>query len=292
MEHHIKGMNWIKLLRFHQYTKNLFILLPLLFGGKITNLDLLIKTFLGFVIFCMMSSAVYILNDIKDIQEDKIHPIKCYRPLASGVISIRSAMIPMIFLMIVSLVFAYILNKAFFTLLIWYLILNIAYSFKLKHISIIDITIISLGFLIRLISGSVLTGIELTIWIILMTFLLALFISLAKRRDDIILAGDSKKTRKSICGYNLEFINVNMIMMASVMIVSYIFYTISPSIQQKFNTGYLYLTSLFVIVGTMRYFQITLVENKSGSPAEILLKDMFLQLTIYSWLLTFTLIIY
>lgn len=285
-------MVWIKLLRIHQYTKNLFIFLPLFFAGRITELNLLLNAFLGFILFCFMSSAVYIFNDLWDIREDKSHPTKRNRPIASGAVSKKQAVILMTVFMVISLGFSYFLSQGFFILLVWYLALNLAYSIKLKHISILDITVIAIGFLIRLIAGSSLTGVPLTIWIIFMTFLLALFISLAKRRDDVILASDEKKTRRNIDGYNFEFINAGMTVMASVMIVSYIFYTISPEIQEKFHTQYLYFTSLFVIVGILRYLQITFVENKSGSPTEILLKDVFLQVTIYSWLLTFLLIIY
>ena len=137
------------------------------------------------------------------------------------------------------------------------------------------------------------TDVKLTIWIILMTFLLALFLALAKRRDDVILYSQSgKKTRLNIDGYNLEFINSLMTIMASVTIVSYIFYTISPEVQEKFHSNQLFITSLFVAVGIMRYLQITFVENRSGSPTEILLKDKFLQATIFSWILTFIFIIY
>ena len=134
--------------------------------------------------------------------------------------------------------------------------------------------------------------IELSMWIVLMTFLGALFMALAKRRDDVLLAADGKQVRKSIDGYNLEFINSAMMVMASVLIVSYISYTISPEVQSKFDSQNLYFTVFLVILGVLRYMQITFVEEKSGSPTKILLGDFFLQLTIAGWFITFVILIY
>lgn len=286
-------MKWLKLLRVHQYYKNFFIFSPLFFVGGFTKADLLLKAFVGFIVFSMASSGVYIFNDVKDIEEDKLHPIKSKRPIASGQIKIKTTLIIMIILMSLSLTISYLINKDCFELLVGYIILNIAYSLKLKHISILDITIIAIGFLIRIFAGAILTNVKLTIWIILMTFLLAIFLALAKRRDDVLIFTNlNKKTRANIDGYNLEFINSSMSIMASVTIVSYIFYTISPEIEAKFHSNLLFLTSIFVIVGIMRYLQITLVESKSGSPTGVLLEDKFLQATIYGWVLAFTLIIY
>lgn len=286
-------MKWLKLLRVHQYFKNLFVFSPLFFVGGFTNIDLLLKAFVGFIVFSMASSGVYILNDIKDIEEDKHHPVKSKRPIASGQIKVKTAVVILIILLVLSLIISYLINLDLFILLIGYVILNILYSFKLKHISIIDITIIAIGFLIRVVAGAIITDVKLTIWIILVTFLLALFLALAKRRDDVLLYSSSgKKTRLNIDGYNLEFINSSMTIMASVTVVSYIFYTISPEAQEKFHSNCLFITALFVIVGIMRYLQITLVENKSGSPTEVLLKDKFLQVTILAWILTFIFIIY
>ncbi len=286
-------MKWLKLLRVHQYFKNLFVFSPLFFVGGFTNIDLVLKAFIGFIVFSMASSGVYILNDIKDIEEDKHHPVKSKRPIASGQVKVKTAVVILIILLALSLVISYFVNLDLFTLLIGYIALNILYSFKLKHISIVDITVIAIGFLIRVVAGAIITDVKLTIWIILVTFLLALFLALAKRRDDVILYSNSgKKTRLSIDGYNLEFINSSMTIMASVTVVSYIFYTISPEAHEKFHSNCLFITALFVIVGIMRYLQITFVENKSGSPTEVLLKDKFLQITIFAWILTFIFIIY
>lgn len=292
VKNELRLASWIKLLRPHQYTKNLFIFLPLFFAIRITEADLLLNAVICFVLFSMIASSVYILNDFKDIEEDKKHPKKMYRPLASGEISKSQALVLMFVFITVSLGIAVSLNIKMASVLALYLLMNIGYSMGLKHIPLLDIFLIATGFVLRLLAGAVATGVELTMWIILVTFLLALFLGLAKRRDDVLLAGEGKRTRKNIDGYNLEFVNAAMVIMASVVIVSYIFYTISPEVQEKLNSKFLYLTVVFVVLGIMRYLQITFVENNSGSPASLLLRDRFLQISILAWMLVFVFLIY
>jgi 4-hydroxybenzoate polyprenyltransferase len=170
--------------------------------------------------------------------------------------------------------------------------MNAAYSFGLKHIAVLDLVLVSSGFVFRVFAGAVVTQVVPTHWIILMTFLLALFITLAKRRDDIRLANEGLTIRKNIGQYNLEFINASMIIMASVIIVGYILYTVSVDVQDRFHAPYLYLTVVFILVGIMRYLQITFVENASGDPTKIFLKDRFLQCTVAGWMGTFLLMVY
>lgn len=292
VKNELRLASWIRLLRPHQYTKNLFIFLPLFFAIRITEADLLLNAVICFVLFSMIASSVYILNDFKDIEEDKKHPKKMYRPLASGEISKSQALVLMFVFITVSLGIAVSLDIKMASVLALYLLMNIGYSMGLKHIPLLDIFLIATGFVLRLLAGAVATGVELTMWIILVTFLLALFLGLAKRRDDVLLAGEGKRTRKNIDGYNLEFVNAAMVIMASVVIVSYIFYTISSEVQEKFNSKFLYLTVVFVVLGIMRYLQITFVENNSGSPAALLLRDRFLQISILAWMLVFVFLIY
>jgi 4-hydroxybenzoate polyprenyltransferase len=278
----------IKLLRPHQYVKNLFIFAPLFFSFNLnTGGVMAIYSVVSFILFSIIASAIYILNDIKDIEEDKRHPTKRFRPLASEEVSLNSAKVLFISLASFSLIGAFIFNINLFFVLLIYFSLNIAYSFGLKHISIIDIFIISSGFVLRLFAGSIVTGITLSHWIIIMTFLLALFLAIAKRRDDVLLSNQGKNTRKNIDGYNLEFINASMVLMSGVIIVSYILYTVSNDIIDKFHTSNLYITTFFIILGILRYMQITFVEQKSGSPTKIVLKDRFLQFTIILWLISF-----
>jgi len=280
----------IKLLRPHQYVKNIFVFAPLLFAFSF-SVDNFTNTIIAFILFSFIASSVYVLNDLMDINEDKKHPTKKFRPLASGEVSIQSAKLLFVSLSSFSLFVAFLFNMQLFFVLLIYFILNISYSLKLKHISIVDIFIISTGFVLRLFAGSVATGIELSMWIIIITFLLALFLSLAKRRDDVLLSLDGKDTRKNIDGYNLEFVNATMVLMSGVVIVSYILYTVSSEVTQRLHTEYLYLTSFFVIIGIFRYMQLTFVENNSGSPSKIVVKDSFMKITILLWLFSFVAII-
>lgn len=277
----------IKLLRVQHYIKNLFIFLPLLFSLSFTDIQGIRDTFIVFVLFSLLASSVYIFNDFLDINEDRAHPTKKNRPLACGSVSKKSAIFLILALSITSLALSFLLSKTLFSVLLLYFILNIFYSIKLKHIAILDIFIIASGFVLRLFAGSSVAGIHLSMWIISMTFLLALFLALAKRRDDVLLSLDGQQTRKNIDGYNLEFVNASMVLMAGVVIVSYIMYTISPEVTMRLGTEYLYLTSFFVILGILRYMQITFVEENSGSPTKVVIKDTFLKLTIFFWLLSF-----
>ena len=285
--------NIFKLIRPHQYIKNLFIFLPLFFAGQINNVELLIDALSAFIAFSISASAIYILNDYLDIEDDLQHPKKKQRPLASGAISKKSAIVLMSVFFILGISLMGLLSLQALVILGAYITLNIGYSFYLKHIALLDVTIIAIGFVLRLFVGSTVTGIPLSMWIVIMTFLLALFMALAKRRDDVLLfLNTGKKMRKVIDGYNIQLIDGAMMIMASVVIVSYLLYATSIEVVQRLNSNYLYLTALFVILGIMRYLQIAFVELDSGSPTRIVLKDKFMQVTILAWVLSFAWIIY
>ena len=285
--------NFFKLIRPHQYIKNLFIFMPLFFVGKITNGELFLNAVMAFVAFSMTASAIYILNDYQDLAVDRLHPQKKFRPLTSGAISRKAAIIIMVTLFIMGMSLMAMLSLAAFGILSVYIILNIGYSFYLKHVAIVDVVIISIGFVLRLFVGSIATETLLSMWIVILTFLLALFLALAKRRDDVLLfVNKGKKMRKSIDGYNLQLIDGAMMVMAAVIIVSYILYTTSIVVLQRIHSEYLYLTTLFVIMGVLRYLQIAFVENNSGSPTRIALGDKFMQLTILAWVFSFVWILY
>ena len=277
--------NYYNLIRFHQYAKNLFIFLPLFFAAKITNANLLAKSAAAFIGFSLVASSVYIFNDLSDIKYDRQHPVKKNRPLASRAISARRAVALLVIFLILGMSICYILNIYVFYLVLFYVIMSAFYTFRLKQIPIVDVIVVAIGFVTRILIGGVVTKVELSHWIIIVTFLLAIFLALAKRRDDcLIFIRSGEKIRKNIELYNIEFINISMAMMASVVIVSYIMYTVSPEVILKTHTDKLYLTSFFVLLGILRYLQITFVENKSGSPTEILLRDRFTQITIIGWL--------
>ena len=174
-----------------------------------------------------------------------------------------------------------------------YFVMNLLYSFGLKKIALIDIFIISAGFVLRVTAGGAVTGIEISHWLYIMTFLVALFIAFAKRRDDVLLEMQTgEQMRKSISGYNLEFISSALSILCGILVVSYLLYITSPEITQRFQNKHAYISTLFVVMGILRYLQITLVEGKSGSPTKVLIKDLFLQVTVVLWMLFFAILIY
>jgi decaprenyl-phosphate phosphoribosyltransferase len=284
----------IKLLRVKQYVKNLFIFLPTFFGLHFFDLGALSKDLIAFVSFCFIASSIYVLNDILDVESDKKHPTKKNRPIASGRISVKKAIIIMIILLILGLCIALLLNNLSVLIFIGiYLVINILYVFWIKHIGIIDIFAIASGYVIRVLIGGAAGGIQINPWIIIMTFLLALFLGFAKRRDDVLIMQNTGKVmRKSINGYNLQFIDSALFITSAITIVAYLMYTISPETIARYGTGDIYVTTLFVLLGILRYLQITVAMEKSGSPTEMLYKDRILQFSIIAWIISFLIIIY
>jgi decaprenyl-phosphate phosphoribosyltransferase len=284
---------YLQLARPHQYVKNCFIFLPLFFGYRIGDLEILPNIFIAFLSFCLVASSVYVINDMVDVNEDRQHPIKCLRPLASGDMNTVQALLFLTLLLLTAITTALILRNHYFILiLIAYFSLNLAYSFFLKHIAIVDVVCISVGFVLRVAAGGVIADVPISHWIIIMTFLLALFLAFAKRRDDCLLSTAGRNTRKCSDSYNLEFVSISMAVMGSVIIVAYLLYTVSPETVKKHGTDQLYLTGLWVILGLLRYMQITFVEERSGSPTKIFLQDYFLQAIIFLWIASFFLLSY
>ena len=282
----------INLLRPTHYVKNIFIFLPLFFSGQITLIDKSLSAIIAFVAFSLSASAIYIFNDLRDIKDDRIHPVKKLRPLASGVVNKNFALVLMIILLCSSISLMATVSIESTVILTIYVSMNLAYSLGLKRISIIDVTIISIGFVLRLFAGSFAYNVDLGIWIVILTFLLALFIALGKRRDDVlILEKTKKKMRKSLDGYNLKLIDSCMLILAATMVVAYIQFSISSETIIKFNES-LYLTTIFIIFGIMRYLQLVFVHNTSGDPVEILLKDNITKINLLIWLASFIWIIY
>lgn len=282
----------IELIRVKHWVKNLFLFIPIFFAGQLMEWDKYQQLILGFIAFSLVASTVYIINDLRDYSFDSAHPVKKNRPIASGKIKPKQAIFIALLFITVGFSLAWYINSSFFILILCYLLLNLAYSFGLKNFSIIDIMIVSSGFLIRVYSGGVLADVPVSHWLAIMILLLALFLALAKRRDDLLVGSLNGNIRQSINQYNLEFINVCLSIFAGVIIVSYILYTLSPEVIEKFHTDWLFLTSIFVIAGIMRYLQIIYIDNNSGFPTSILFKDRFILLTIIAWLVSFCVIIY
>jgi 4-hydroxybenzoate polyprenyltransferase len=284
----------LRLARPHQYIKNTFVFLPLFFGWKLAGPEAVVRSVLAFVAFCFVASAIYAINDLKDVEEDRAHPAKRNRPLASGALTPGEGLAFAAALLVAgAFVTVWLGSAAFAVILGSYCGINLLYSFGLKHKALVDLGCIAVGFVLRVFAGGVVTGITPSHWIVLMTFLLALFLGFAKRRDDLLLsAAGCEKTRKSLDGYNLEFVSAAMMIMAAVVIVSYILYTVSPEVIAKHGSDKLYLTAIFVIMGVLRYLQITLVECKSGSPTLVLLRDGFIQASLALWIASCYFILY
>lgn len=289
---------YLKLLRIEQWVKNIFIFLPLFFSGYITNADLFIKSVFAFIVFSLVASSIYIINDYLDIESDRKHPEKSKRPLASGEISKNMAKI--IFVILVSLVISLIIlggylfsqNITNFAIIIGtYFVMNIAYTLKLKHIAIIDITIIALGFVLRIFAGGYITGIVISQWSILLTFVLALVLAIGKRRGELVNAQITGKTRKALDGYNIQFADIVLAMSCTLAIVCYLMFTLSAETQKKFNERIFY-TTFFVVFAFLRYLQQTLVYNRTESPTKIVYKDRYIQITMLLWFVMFVLQIY
>lgn len=284
---------YVRLARPHQYLKNVFVLAPLFFGGRLTDLTVLLHSLAMAVAFCLAASTVYVFNDIKDVEADRNHPTKRKRPLAAGLVSRGQARVFGFILGGSCLALAAVsFNGRATTTLLLYIALNLTYSLWLKKLAIVDITCIAIGFVLRVWAGGQAAEVPVSMWLVLMTFLLALFIALSKRRDDLLLAAQEIKTRQAINGYNLEFISLSMTVMAAVVIVSYILYTVNPAVEAKHHSQGLYLTTFWVILGLLRYMQITFVEQRTGSPTSVFAKDLFLQTIGAGWVVSFLLILY
>ena len=283
------------LIRPKQWVKQIFIFLPLFFDKKLLHVDSVVNALWAFIAFSLAASAIYCLNDIMDIEADKQHPKKCLRPLASGKISKPQAYTIMTMLILSSIGVAYFAFDKFYVLgiIAGYIVLNIGYCIKLKHIAIVDVFIIASGFCLRIAAGGVATGIWVSQWIILQTFLLALFLAFAKRRDDVIIFNrDGSKARKNINRYNLEFLNNAISIVATMTMMCYIMWCVSEEVIARMGTSMLYITAFFALMGGMRYLQLTMVDNKSGSPTKILIKDRFIHFCIIGWVTTFLVLIY
>jgi len=283
---------YLKLIRVEQYIKNAFVFAPLFFDSQFLNLDSLANVALAFLCFCLISSSVYIFNDYFDINEDKNHPQKRFRPIASGSISTQNGLILMLILMITSIIVSSLISAELFIVIVSYLVLNFFYSKWLKHIAILDVNIIAIGFILRIVAGAVVSDVVPSIWILLITYLLALFLGISKRRTDVVLAENGNDVRKNIEGYNLIFIDVILGILASIIIVSYIFYCISPEVQLHYQSKLLYVSIIFVVNGIFRYLKLVFVDQSTYSPTKIVLNDRFIQFTIIGWLLLMSYLLY
>lgn len=288
--------NIIKLIRPHQWIKNTFVFFPMFFGGSLLCLEDIVAAAITFFAFSFTASSIYCFNDIIDVEADRRHPKKCHRPIASGAVSTTTAYALMLLLAALGFALCTLLphnTLATMSVIAGYWLLNIAYCTKLKDHAIIDVCIIAFGFVLRILAGGFATETVTSHWLVLMTFLLTLFLSFAKRRDDVLrMNATGEAPRKNTIRYNLTFINEAVTITGSVTLVCYIMYTVSAEVVEHFRSEYLYLTSILVLIGLLRYIQLAVVDQKSGDPTKALLTDHLLQAIVAVWGLSFFTIIY
>ena len=284
---------FLKSLRPHQWIKNLFVLAALIFSKHVFEPDYIIQASLAFVAFCFISSAVYLFNDIRDRKNDRNHPEKRHRPIASGALGVSTASISAIVLAIIALWLAFGIQLYFGIILVIYALINVGYSLGLKHVVILDVMIIASGFLLRAIGGAFAIEVAISSWFILCTMLLALFLGFVKRRQELILLeNQAGQHRRSLEDYSAPFLDQVIAIMTAGTLVSYALYTMSPEVTEKLGTPHLNLTIPFVIYGLLRYLYLVYNKGQGGDTATTLLRDFPLQLACLFWVFTLGTVLY
>ena len=283
-----KIIGFIKLLRPKQWIKNLFVFAAIAFSKNIFNADAFMKVLLAFFAFCMVSSCIYILNDIVDMEKDRQHPRKRKRPIAAGIVSRLEAGFIMVILAPLSLVPSFLLDPVFGVIILVYILNNVLYSLKIKHVVILDVMSIALGFLLRVSGGAVVIDVEMSPWLLLCTLLLSLFLGFSKRRNELfILEGNADKHRKILEEYSLQFIDNMLSIVTASTVMAYSLYTFSAH-----SNKYMMITIPFILYGIFRYQYIVYKKNEGGSPDEIVLSDKPLIINILLWITSSIIIIY
>ena len=280
---------YLNLLRVNQWIKNITIFFPFFFAGNIIDFQIFINLLNGFLAFSFVTSSIYVLNDIIDRREDENHQIKRNRPIASKEIKVINAGFIGFTIGWAGLGYFLIYEHEALPFILSYIIMMILYCFFFRKISILDVLIISIGFVLRLFIGGEITGTIISVWIIIMVFLMALFITFSKRRDDLI--NEYNQVRESLLDYNLQFVNIVISVLVPIIIVTYILYCTSQTNILRVSE-HLYLTTLFVIAGFLRYLQLVFIRNLGGDPVQLLYDDIALKAILLSWIITFGYLLY
>lgn len=288
-----QGGYLLKAMRPQQWVKNLLVFAGVLFARHLFDPDRLLIASAAFGIFCLASGSVYIVNDLLDLEQDRNHPDKRMRPLASGRLKVPTALAGGGLVLLVSLGWAFRLCPAFGGIVGLYFLQNLLYSKYLKHVVILDVMLIGCGFVLRAVSGAVVVGVEVSSWLVLCTFLLALFLSFSKRRQEIIRLREAGEGHRSVLTeYSPQFLDTMIGIVTAVTLMSYALYTMSEQTIQKFHTTHLILTIPFVLYGIFRYLYLMHRQAKGDNPTEVLLRDPAMQVNILLWVLAVVGIIY
>ncbi len=285
--------NIIKSMRIKHWIKNLFLFAPLIFGGKLLIGADFTKTVLAFLVFCIVTSATYIINDIADRKRDRFHPEKQKRPITSGALGVEQASFTAVLLIIIAGLLSTCLDIPLLIVITLYVLLHLLYSFILKREVILDVIIIAMGFELRIWAGAVVLRIIPSIWLQLCVFLLAIFLGLIKRRHEkISLYAHAAKHRDVLVHYKVYFLDQLIMISAALCVVFYGLYTVSPDMVQRIGSTYMAYTIPFVIYGIFRYLFIVHARKKGGDPSEILMSDMPFLIDILLWMVTVILLLY
>jgi 4-hydroxybenzoate polyprenyltransferase len=279
-------------LRPHQWTKNLFVLAALAFSKHLFDGDAVWRAGAAFVIFCALSGAVYVVNDLADVERDRLHPLKRARPIASGALSVPVARAAAPSLFALGLLAAWTLGPGFFLCAVAYLALNLAYSFGLKNVVILDVLAIAIGFVLRAVAGAVAIQVVFSDWLLVCTILLALFLALAKRRHELVTLDDAAAHRRILAEYSPYLLDQMIAVVTASCLTAYAFYTLAPDTVAKYRTDRLALTIPFVIYGIFRYLYLVHRKEQGGSPGDALLTDRPLLATVALWAAVVVLIVY
>jgi 4-hydroxybenzoate polyprenyltransferase len=287
------ALNLLISLRPWQWTKNLLVFAGLLFGRRLLELPAVAEALVAFAVFCALSGVVYLMNDIADRESDRSHPLKAQRPIASGALPVGTAVTAAVGIGAAATALALTLGWTFTAVALGYVVLQALYSGPLKHIVIIDVLTLAIGFVLRAVAGAVAVHVEISHWLLVCTILLALFIGLAKRRHEIVLlAGDAPAHRPILGEYSPYLLDQMIAVVTASTLVAYIFYTVSPETQAKFGTPWLGLTIPFPLYGIFRYLYLVHRREGGGSPSDLLLTDRPLLLCVALWAIAVAVIIY
>ena len=283
----------VRSMRPAQWTKNLFVFAALIFARRFFSPRDLALTAGAFVVFCVVSGAFYIFNDLRDCEEDRAHPKKCLRPIAHGDLGARQALTASIVLTAAGLAGAFLLQPQFFAAVAVYLVLQLGYSLKLKHVVILDVFVIAAGFVVRVVAGGLVIDVPISSWLLICTTLLALLMAMGKRRHELILLEDRAVNHRAILKeYSAYLLDQMIAVVTASTLIAYCLYTISAETVAKFGTEHLIWTAAFVLYGIFRYLYLVHQKGKGGSPEEMILQDRPLLFNIVLWIAAVVLIIY
>ncbi len=280
-------------MRPNQWIKNLIVFADLLFSKNLFNLSKDIDAFIGFIIFCLITGCAYMINDLVDLEKDRLHPFKSRRSLASGSLNKTTAIKIIVIVCFLCFPLAFYMNTLFGIIILVYLLLNIGYSIYLKHVVIIDVITIAAGFVLRVLGGAVIISVIPSNWLILCTILLSLFLGFSKRRHELVLLEDkSSSHRKVLSYYNTYFLDQMIAVVTASTLICYALYTMSEHTIEKLGTSKLIYTVPFVLYGIFRYLYLVHQKEEGGNPSEALFTDMPMIINVILWVITSVMFIY